>query len=151
MPIDNTTSGPNNLSSGNPDPHTIKSDGCYMTCLGMIAGIDPATADTVMSNNNHIFLNGSLKAGAPSDVGLNVDSSYSATVANVPAALASSNAVLAVVNHGGRTHYVVITGTAYNPATGQCDYTIADPGTSSPGKYLSQYQLQMLVQVSYSY
>ena len=152
MPTDNTTLGPNKLPSGRLDPHTIQSDGCFMTCLTMVAnGYDPGTADSSISDNDDIYSsgknNGNLKPSAANDVGLSIDASYSANVNNVPQAISESDFVIARVTHGGRTHYVLITGSAYNPATHNCDYTIADPGTANHS-YLSQYSVNMLVEVN---
>ncbi len=151
MPTGNTTLGPNKLSSGKLDPHTIKSDGCLLTCLAMLSSeYDPGSADVKASGVSHIFLSGNLNdpSKVANDLSLNIDSSYSADITMVPAALSSgSNYVIAEVAHGGRTHFVVVTGVAFNPTTHQCDYTIADPGVAQ-NKYLSQYTVNLLVQVS---
>ena len=116
----------------------------------MIAGVDPGTADQIVSANGDIEDNGNLDTqDAANDLGLNVDSSYSATEDDIPNAVANSDVVVARVANGSRSHYVVITGAAVNPTTNECDYTIADPGTSYGTGYLSKYSVTMLVQVSY--
>jgi hypothetical protein len=147
-PMDHDVPGPVTTSTHKVfiDQHTIQTDGCFMTCLAMLAGQTPPSVDDTLTANNRISRTGNLDPqAAANDLGFTINGTIvDATDDDVTLTLENNDFVIAVLNHNGRQHYVVVTGGEFNTVTGKCDFAIKDPG-SSRHVFLSDYDLSMVM------
>ncbi len=131
-----------------PSGNTIQCAGCLLTCFSMITGQNPQALDGFLSSSSQpvtTFLDGGgLLLDSAFDA-LNLCSQQTATDPTIDdiTGLMSQNQFLLMKLYNittGDTHFVIITGAGRNPTTGQCDFTINDPGSSQANhQYLSYY------------
>jgi hypothetical protein len=143
-PMDHCTPGPVTLSGGSVfnDPHTIHSDGCFMTDFSMFSGQNPAQYDSTATANGRI----NQQTGnfdytmAANDLGMTVTGTVTgATTDDLANSLSQDRYAIAALQHdNGREHYVLVTGAAVNPRTHQCDFNIVDP--AGHFNFLSDYE-----------
>jgi hypothetical protein len=120
---------------------TIGKRGCFLTCLSMLAQVNPGALDLDLT-----------AYGAIDDDG-NVNQYKAAEYLGWPCAenIAWSDAELVtllkqgyyVVAHVQSTtdagHFVVVTGSGFDPSTQQCRFTIEDPAGNTAHTFLDQY------------
>jgi hypothetical protein len=109
----------------------------------MVDETTPDLLNTELSNPPTVDINSSggldLKQAAQ-DLKFNYQISYStAATAIVDALCDTRNSIIAEVPHYGHSHFVVVTGQTINPATHNCDFSIADPASNPQNNFLSQY------------
>lgn len=125
------------------DRHTIRNDGCFMTCFSMFSGENPGQFDETMTANGRIdSRTGNFNyIGAASDMGLEVSGTIiQADQNDVGLALGRDSYVIAALQHSnGREHYVLVTGVGINPRTNACDFRINDPAGNH--QFLSDYEV----------
>jgi hypothetical protein len=142
--MDHCVPGPVTLLNGKVffDPHTIHSDGCFMTNFAMFSGQDPGQYDATATTNGRInSLDGNFDyVNAAGDMGLAVTGTVTgATTNDLANSLSRDRYAIAALQHdNGREHYVLVTGAAINPRTHECDFTIYDP--AGHFGYLSDYE-----------
>jgi|SRR5579863_2462878 len=135
-----------------PGIDTIQAKGCFMTCIGMLGGLDPEAMDVLLSRYNGFTVNTNntpdLKVDTAALVaGLQYAGPVPYSQDEILKQFNQGNDVVINMTHtytrksDGKTitgpHYVVVTGVGINPITHQCDFTVDDPGGRL--QYLSSF------------
>ncbi len=122
---------------------TISAKGCFLTCLAMLAQINPGALNLDLSNyQNAISKNGNLDQYKAAQY-LGWPDAYDDVLpgsTDIVNALKQGRYVIAhVPSTTPAGHYVIVTGSVYDPQYPGCRYTIQDPNGNLDYHYLDQY------------